>query len=68
MITFLTKDDATACGMSRGADCCIYLLVGPSGFECARETNLKQTLIARQPSMKSKRMPAELIPDCRRPT
>lgn len=63
----LTKDDARGCGMGRGADCCIFLVVGADGFECARESDMAGALVARQPEMTSKRMPTAPIPECRLP-
>ncbi len=60
----MTKDEAMACGMGRGADCCIFIVVGGGGFECARES-MGEQLRRNQPNMNAKRMPTEPIPDCR---
>lgn len=57
------------CGGGRGPDCCIYLVAGSKGFECAREdAGLKATLDARHArgSMVAARQPGLPFPACQR--
>lgn len=65
MIISLSKKEAQICGMGSGADCCVFLVAGISGFECARQTSLRNTLINSRPRMTAQRIPTEPIPYCR---
>ncbi|OGM08871.1 hypothetical protein A2Z67_02580 [Candidatus Woesebacteria bacterium RBG_13_36_22] len=35
------------CKIGQGYDCCRYLIVGPNGFECAKNTSLSVLLDSR---------------------
>jgi hypothetical protein len=39
------------CKIGQGKDCCVFLMVGPNGFECAKSTGLEATIRARIPHM-----------------
>ena len=56
--------DPVKCGAGKGADCCIFLVAGPKGFECARYQSLRYSLIFRKDSMNAKREPVEAYPAC----
>lgn len=60
------KVDMVACGMGLKERCCAYLLVGPEGPECGRETPLRPTLEARAQSgqMSARRLPGAAYPSC----
>lgn len=55
--------DFKKCGAG-SAECCIFLVGGPSGAECARGSSLHATLVARAPTMRAKRAPTAEFPDC----
>jgi hypothetical protein len=68
-IKVLGPDDAVAdlvrCGAGRGAECCIFLVVGAGGPECARFTRgLHWTLVFRREQMQARREPRALYPGC----
>jgi len=53
------------CGIGKGADCCIFLIVGRNGFECARDTSGHDTLVLRKhQGMVAQREPTEPFPGC----
>ena len=52
------------CGMGKGHECCIFLVVGANGFECERFGSLRYTLIFRKDDMNAQREPTELFPGC----
>lgn len=54
--------DFKGCGGGRGAECCIFLTVGPKGFCCERFTPLRDSLIFK--TMVANREPTEPYPDC----
>lgn len=56
--------DFKKCGAGRGPDCCIFLVCGPDGLECARFGNLRNLILARQSGMNAQRNPAEMYPQC----
>lgn len=56
--------DHKRCGAGRGAECCIFLTVGPKGFECERFSSLRYTLMFKKDSMNAKREPLPLYPGC----
>ncbi len=56
--------DPKKCGAGREADCCIFLVVGPKGFECERFGSLRFTLIFKKDTMHAKREPTALFPRC----
>ena len=35
------------CKIGQGATCCRYLVIGPKGFECVRDTDMKEYLDSR---------------------
>lgn len=55
--------DPVKCGAGRGAECCIFLVVGPKGFECERFGSLRNVLIFKD-GMNAKRHPEKLFPFC----
>ena len=52
------------CGMGRGAECCIFLTLGPEGWACARHGPMDYTLRKRRETMNAQRMPEEAYPSC----
>ncbi len=52
-----------ACGAGKGDDCCIFLTVGPNGFDCERYSSLRWSLIFKS-GMSAKRNPTEPYPQC----
>ena len=41
----MTGDEAKQiCGVGKGAKCCAYVVMGGSGFECAKYTSLEGTI------------------------
>jgi hypothetical protein len=54
--------DPKKCGAGCGADCCIFMVVGPGGFSCERFTGLRMTL--EMATMTAKRRPKEMFPKC----
>lgn len=54
--------DMHKCGAGRGADCCIFLTMGPNGPCCERFGSMRCTLIFR--TMAAKRDPATPFPEC----
>lgn len=64
------QPDERKCGIGRGADCCIYLMVQPeaglTGFVCGRGGVLAATVEARAAAgeMKSHRRPIRPYPEC----
>ena len=54
--------DPVKCGAGKGAECCIFVTAGTTGFECERFTGLRDTLIFR--TMTAKRNPEEPYPLC----
>ena len=62
------KDEAVVdfkrCGAGKGADCCIFLIAGRNGFECARDGSLYFTLVSRKTQMTAQREPTEPFPAC----
>lgn len=65
MVDFPILDDPHPCGIGLRADCCIFLLCGPDGFECGRESpETRAHLIRNKPNMNAQREPTEPFPDC----
>ena len=58
--------DPPRCGMGQGERCCIFLIFGQAGFECARYTPLEYELRRRVSLMNARRVPADGVefPDC----
>lgn len=56
--------DPKRCGAGQQAQCCIFLTVGPTGFECERFSSLRHTLIFKKSTMSAKREPVILYPGC----
>ncbi len=56
--------DFKKCGAGKGADCCIFLVGGSGGAECARYTSLHNTLVIKSSTMNAKRAPTLPFPDC----
>jgi hypothetical protein len=54
--------DAAKCGAGHGEKCCIYLVCGAQGFECARFSSLRMSLIFK--TMNAKRRANRLFPAC----
>ena len=54
--------DMHKCGAGRGADCCIFLTMGPGGPCCERFSSMRNTLIFKK--MSAKRDPPEPFPEC----
>jgi len=54
--------DLHKCGAGRGADCCIFLVVGPGGPSCERFGSMRYTLLFK--TMSAKRHPSEPFPEC----
>ena len=54
--------DLHKCGAGRGADCCIFLTVGPDGPCCERFSTMRDTLIFK--TMTAEREPPEPFPEC----
>lgn len=57
------KAEPKKCGAGKGAECCIFLMCGPKGFECARFGSLHAYLAART-DMHAKRNPTAPFPTC----
>lgn len=57
------KPEYSGCGAGKGADCCIYLVMGFGGFECQRFGPLRNSLMFKS-GMKAQRVPEEVYPDC----
>lgn len=53
-----------ACGIGKGARCCIFLTASSEGFTCEQRTNLRQKLIDLRPDMRAQRMPEGPYPNC----
>ena len=66
MLEVTGHEDAVAdlkkCGAGRGEETCIFLIVGSAGAECQRFGSMRFDLIFR--TMKAKRHPTELYPNC----
>ena len=58
------EPDPVRCGMGQGEKCCVFLTVGPDGFECARGGPLDMTIRNRVDKMTSKRVPESPWPQC----
>ncbi len=56
--------DLDKCGAGKEAECCVFLMAGPDGIECARGTGLHDTLVERIPTMTAKRYPTIEYPYC----
>jgi hypothetical protein len=56
--------DQKKCGAGKGADCCIFLVMGGSGFACERFGSLRSTLTSQKESMRAKREPTAMFPKC----
>lgn len=56
--------DPDRCGAGRGEQCCIFLICGAQGFECARFSSMRVPLIFRRDKMTAKRQPTESYPNC----
>lgn len=54
--------DHVKCGAGQGEKCCIYLVCGAQGFECARFSSLRMSLIFK--TMNAKRRANRLFPAC----
>ena len=54
--------DPVKCGAGKGAECCIFITAGPTGFECERFTGLRDSLIFK--TMRAERDPKEPYPLC----
>ena len=54
-----------ACGRGKGADCCIFMVFGPDGFQCERFGSMRWTLIFKKAEMASQREPIAAYPDCK---
>ena len=52
------------CGGEKGKEACIFLIPGKKGFECQRFGPMRDNLLALRKSMKAKREPLELYPNC----
>jgi hypothetical protein len=62
----LTVTQARACGMGEGAACCVFLMAGATGFECAQRSELADTLFKRAKAgqMHAQRTPEQDFPAC----
>jgi hypothetical protein len=58
--------DPTACGAGLGADCCIFLTAGRSGFHCERHTSMRYQLLFKKTEMTAQREPEEPYPFCKK--
>ncbi|KPJ56860.1 hypothetical protein AMJ49_03545 [Parcubacteria bacterium DG_74_2] len=56
--------DPKKCGAGKGKQCCIFLVVGPSGFQCQRFGSDRWNLIFNKAKMTAQREPTELYPHC----
>ena len=54
------------CGAGRGAECCIFLLVGGDGIECSRFAKERDAVIAmfNKPGHSAARHPTQMYPAC----
>lgn len=59
------RADFKKCGAGDEAECCMFLVGGPSGAECARFGTLRNTLIFRD-GMTAQRHPIESFPECQK--
>lgn len=57
--------DFQKCGAGQGELCCIFLVGGPAGAECARDGSLRDFLISKD--MRAKRQPVKMFPACQDP-
>ena len=68
-LTFLRKEEAVAdmkkCGAGKGAECCIFLVMGKNGPECQRFGDLRWSLIFKTMDS-AERNPVELYPACQK--
>lgn len=55
--------DFKKCGAGQGAECCIFLISGTDGAECARFGGLHSILVSRT-DMTARRQPAQEFPEC----
>lgn len=56
--------DPEKCGMGKGPDCCIFLVAGAGGFECARNGPNHFNLQWRKNKMTAQREPTAVYPNC----
>lgn len=59
--------DFRECGGGKEEECCIFLVAGPGGLECARFSSLRWHLIARAVAgdFSAQRRPVEMYPRCK---
>jgi hypothetical protein len=62
----LLIEDPDACGIGQKEHCCAYLVMGPDGFFCGRETELRDIIFTRATAglMSAKRLPISPFPEC----
>lgn len=58
------EPDFKKCGAGRGSQCCVFLVMGPWGFQCARKGPLDSGIRRSVPRLKAKRIPTEDYPGC----
>lgn len=56
--------DPKRCGAGRRDECCIFLVLGPNGFECERHGAGRYRLIFAKRRMSAQREPTALYPGC----
>ena len=57
------KPDVHKGGAGKGPGCCMFLTVGPGGFNCERFSDLRHAIVFRK-DMNAKRHPTEPYPLC----
>jgi hypothetical protein len=63
----LSKEQATECGIGKGAECCAFLTMRPGGFACGRsEPALASMIRSRVAQMNAKRIPEKAFPECQK--
>jgi len=55
--------DPKKCGAGQGEKCCVFLTLGPNGFQCQRDGEMGNFLFSRN-DMIAKRAPIHSYPDC----
>lgn len=54
-----------ACGLGKGALCCVYATMGPNGLSCDRFTELGRGHLMHRNDMGAKRKPTAGYPECK---
>ena len=56
------------CIREGGEDCCIFLVCGADGFECAKVGSLRETILSRKENMNAQREPdiSTPYPECQK--